>query len=104
MGPNTVLFSPYKPVEIGDGATKQFRPTWRRSGSPACPLGVYSGYIACDLAVTALEHAGKTPTRKGFVDGFRDLGTWDQAGLAASRCRSASTRSARPPQRAASTS
>jgi hypothetical protein len=44
--------------------------------------GVYTGYITGDLAVTALEQAGKTPTRKGFVDGFRNLGTWDQAGLA----------------------
>jgi len=83
MGPNTVLFQTYKPVEIGDKATKQFQADLKKAGISGVPdYGVYTGYITCDLAVTALQAAGKTPTRKGFVDGFRNLGTWDQAGLA----------------------
>ena len=83
MGPNTVLFQTYKPVEIGDKATKQFQSDLKKAGINGVPdYGDYTGYISCDLAVTALEQAGKTPTRKGFVDGFRNLGTWDQAGLA----------------------
>jgi len=83
MGPNTVLFQTYKPVEIGDKATKQFQADLKKAGITGVPdYGVYTGYITCDLAVTALQAAGKTPTRKGFVDGFRNLGTWDQAGLA----------------------
>ena len=83
MGPNTVLFQTYKPVELGDKATKQFQSDLKKAGINGVPdYGVYTGYISCDLAVTALQQAGKTPTRKGFVDGFRNLGTWDQAGLA----------------------
>ena len=83
MGPNTVLFQTYKPVEIGDKATKQFQADLKKAGLTGVPdYGDYTGYITCDLAVTALEQAGKTPTRKGFVDGFRNLGTYDQAGLA----------------------
>jgi branched-chain amino acid transport system substrate-binding protein len=84
MGPNTVLFQTYKPVEIGDKATKQFQADLKKYGgfTGVPDYGVYTGYISCDLAVTALQQAGQTPTRKGFVDGFRKLGTWDQAGLA----------------------
>jgi len=84
MGPNTVLFQTYKPVEIGDSATKRFQSDLKKYGglTGVPDYGVYTGYISCDLAVTALQQAGKTPTRKAFVDGFRALGTWDQAGLA----------------------
>ena len=43
--------------------------------------GAYTGYITCDLAITGLEQAGKNPTRQGFIDGLRKLGTYDVAGL-----------------------
>jgi branched-chain amino acid transport system substrate-binding protein len=84
LGPNVVFFQTYKPVEIGDKATKQFQSDLKKyAGITGVPdYGIYTGYITCDLAVTALQQAGQTPTRKGFVDGFRKLGTWDQAGLA----------------------
>ena len=84
LGPNVVLFQTYKPVEINDKATKQFQSDLKKYGdfTGVPDYGVYTGYLTCDLAVTALQQAGETPTRKGFVDGFRKLGTWDQAGLA----------------------
>ena len=77
MGPNTVMFQTYKPVGVDDKATKQFQADLKKYvGITGVPdYGQYTGYITCDLAVTAVEHAGKTPTRQGFVDGLRNLGT-----------------------------
>ena len=46
---------------------------------------------------------GKTPTRKAFVDGFRNLGTWDQAGLACQPVTVGLDSYGSPPARAAST-
>ena len=43
---------------------------------------MYTGYITCELAILGLQNAGKTPTRRGFIDGLRKLGSYDQAGLA----------------------
>jgi hypothetical protein len=34
--------------------------------------------------VLGLQNAGKTPTRRGFLDGIRKMGTYDGAGLVCS--------------------
>ncbi len=84
MTPNDVLFSAYKPVELTkDPAVKKFRANLKKyAGITGVPdYGAYTGYIACDMAITGLEHAGANPTRQGFVDGIRKLGKYDAAGL-----------------------
>jgi branched-chain amino acid transport system substrate-binding protein len=80
---NTVFFQTYKPVELKDKATKQFQADLKKySGLDGVPdYGQYTGYLAGELAVLGLQNAGKTPTRQGFVDGLRTLGTYDGAGL-----------------------
>ncbi len=83
LGPNTVLFQTYKPVEVKDKYTKQFQADLKKyAGLTGVPdYGQYTGYITCDMAITGLERAGKTPTRRGFIDGMRKAGTYDAAGL-----------------------
>jgi branched-chain amino acid transport system substrate-binding protein len=80
---NTVFFQSYKPVELEDNATKEFRSDLKTyahlNGVP--DYGQYTGYIAAELAILGLQHAGKSPTRQGFVDGLHQLGTYDGAGL-----------------------
>ncbi len=44
-------------------------------------FGQYTGYTTCELMILGLQHAGKTPTRDGFVTGLRKLGSYDAAGL-----------------------
>jgi branched-chain amino acid transport system substrate-binding protein len=80
---NTVFFQTYKPVELKDKATKQFQADLKKySGLDGVPdYGQYTGYLAGELAVLGLQNAGKTPTRQGFVDGLRTLGTYSGAGL-----------------------
>jgi ABC-type branched-subunit amino acid transport system substrate-binding protein len=82
--PNTVVFQTYKPVELKDKATKQFQADLEKyAGLTGVPdYGQYTGYITCELAILGLQNAGKTPTRRGFIDGLRKLGTYDEAGLA----------------------
>jgi len=84
LGPEDVLFQTYKPVELKTPETKAFQANLKKYGglTGVPDYGVYTGYITCDLAITALKAAGKNPTRTQFVDGFRKLGTYDQAGLA----------------------
>ena len=79
----TVLFQTYKPVELKDKATKQFQADLKKyAGLTGVPdYGVYTGYITCELAILGLQNAGKTPTRQGFIDGLRKLGSYDAAGL-----------------------
>jgi branched-chain amino acid transport system substrate-binding protein len=80
--PNTLVFQTYKPVELKDAATKRFQADLKKVGLTGVPdYGTYTGYITCDLAVTALEHAGKNLTRRNFIDNFRAMGTYDAAGL-----------------------
>jgi branched-chain amino acid transport system substrate-binding protein len=83
--PDTTYFGvPAKPIEVNDSATKRFQADLKRyakfTGVP--DYGMYTGYILADFTVAGLERAGKNPTRQGFVDGARGLGTYDQAGLA----------------------
>jgi len=74
----------YKPAELkNDPAVKQFRADLKKyAGVTGVPdYGAYTGYLACDLAITGLEQAGKNPTPRGFIDGLRNLGTYKAADL-----------------------
>jgi branched-chain amino acid transport system substrate-binding protein len=83
--PNTVMFSGYRPVELGGPAVKQFQSNLKKYvGLTGVPdYGTYTGYIACDMAIMGLKNAGKSPTRQGFVDAIRKTndGKYDGAGL-----------------------
>ena len=83
LGPNDLFFLQYKPADIKDKAVKQFRGDLKKYASfTGVPdYGMYQGYLAADLLILGLEGAGENPTRQGFVDGLRDAGTWDGAGL-----------------------
>jgi ABC-type branched-subunit amino acid transport system substrate-binding protein len=83
LGKNTLFYQQYKPVELKDKATKQFQADLKKyAGLTGVPdYGQYLGYITGELAILGLENAGKTPTRRGFLDGLRKLGTYDAAGL-----------------------
>jgi branched-chain amino acid transport system substrate-binding protein len=84
LGANTVFATQYKPVELKTPATRQFQADLQKyAGFSGVPdYGQYLGYITGELVVLGLQHAGKTPTRQGFVDGLHQLGTFDAAGLA----------------------
>jgi branched-chain amino acid transport system substrate-binding protein len=81
--PNDVMFSGYRPVELGGSAIKKFQANLKKyAGLTGVPdYGTYTGYIVCDMAIKGLQAAGKNPTRQGFVDGVRGLGQYDGAGL-----------------------
>ena len=82
LGPEVVFFQTYKPVELNDKATKQFQADRKTQGLTGVPdYGQYTGYITCDLAITALEQMGKNVTREDFAKKFRELGNYDAAGL-----------------------
>jgi branched-chain amino acid transport system substrate-binding protein len=83
LGPNTVVFQTYKPVEVKDKYTKQFQADLEKyAGLTGVPdYGIYTGYITCDMAITGLQQAGQNPTRQGFIDGMHKLGTYQAAGL-----------------------
>jgi branched-chain amino acid transport system substrate-binding protein len=74
----------YKPAELkNDPAVKQFQSDLKKyAGITGVPdYGAYTGYIACDLAITGIQQAGKNPTAKGFIDGLHNLGTYPSANL-----------------------
>ena len=74
----------YKPAELTrDPAVKQFLADLEKyAGMTGVPdEGAYSGYIACDLAITGLQHAGTKPTGQGFIDGLHNLGAYKAADL-----------------------
>ena len=59
----------YKPVELkNDPAVKQFVSDLKKyAGITGVPdEGAYSGYIACDLAITGLQRAGQEPHGPGL--------------------------------------
>ena len=84
LGPTEVFATAWKPVELKTKATKQFQADLKKySGLSGVPdFGEYTGYITCELAILGLQHAGANPTRQGFVDGLRRLGSYDAARLA----------------------
>jgi branched-chain amino acid transport system substrate-binding protein len=83
--PTDVMFSAYRPVELGGKAVKSFQANLKKyadlTGVP--DYGTYTGYIVCDMAILGLKNAGKNPTRQSFVDGIRKTngGIYDSAGL-----------------------
>ncbi len=83
--PNDVMFSAYRPVELGGKAVKAFQGNLKKyAGLTGVPdYGTYTGYIVCDIAILGLKNAGKNPTRQSFVDGIRKTngGKYDGAGL-----------------------
>jgi branched-chain amino acid transport system substrate-binding protein len=82
--PQDVMFSTYRPVELGGPAVKSFQANLKKyAGLTGVPdYGTYTGYIVCDMAILGLKNAGKNPTRQGFVDGIRNNGAkYDAAGL-----------------------
>ena len=79
-----VVSQVYKPAELAsDPAVKKFRADLKKyadiTGVP--DYGAYTGYIACDMAITGIEQAGKNPTGQGFIDGLHKLGTYKAADL-----------------------
>jgi ABC-type branched-subunit amino acid transport system substrate-binding protein len=82
--PNDVMFSTYKPIELGGKSIKTFLSALKKGGLSGVPdYGSYLGYITCDMAILGLKEAGETPTRQAFVDGIRGAngGSYDGAGL-----------------------
>jgi branched-chain amino acid transport system substrate-binding protein len=82
--PNDVMFSTYRPIELGGKPIKTFLSALKRAGLTGVPdYGSYLGYITCDMAILGLKNAGKTPTHQAFVDGIRKTngGEYDGAGL-----------------------
>ena len=82
--PTDVMFSAYRPVELGGPAVKKFRADLKKVGLTGVPdYGTYTGYIVCDMAILGLKNAGKNPTRQSFVDAIRKTnnGQYDGAGL-----------------------
>ena len=82
LGPNIVLTSIWAPIEIESRATKRFqRDLEQYAGYTGVPdFGVYSGYIACDLAIMGLERQGKAPDRSTFSDDLRSVGRFNPGG------------------------
>ena len=79
-----VVSQVYKPAELAsDPAVKQFRADLKKyAGITGVPdYGAYTGYIACDMAITGIQLAGKNPTQKGFIDGLHNLGIYKSADL-----------------------
>jgi branched-chain amino acid transport system substrate-binding protein len=83
LGENVVLAQGWAPVELKTKATKQFQADLKKyAGYEGVPdFGQYTGYIDCELMILGLQEAGENPTRQGFIDGLRELGAYDQAGL-----------------------
>jgi branched-chain amino acid transport system substrate-binding protein len=82
LTPSTVMFTAYRPVELGGKPVKTLQANLAKSGITGVPdYGAYTGYVTCDLMVWGLQHAGKNPTRQSFVDGIRKAGPYDASGL-----------------------
>ena len=79
-----VVSQVYKPAELAsDPAVKKFRSDLKKYASiTGVPdYGAYTGYIACDMAITGIQEAGKNPTQQGFIDGLHKLGSYKAADL-----------------------
>jgi branched-chain amino acid transport system substrate-binding protein len=83
MTPADVIIAGFRPVELKNAAVKEFQANLKKyAGLDEVPdLGMYTGYINCDMMIKGLEAAGKNPTRQGFVDAVRGLQNYDGAGL-----------------------
>jgi branched-chain amino acid transport system substrate-binding protein len=79
-----VVSQVYKPAELAsDPAVKKFRADLKKYGgiTGVPDYGAYTGYIACDMAITGIDLAGKNPTQQGFIDGLHKLGSYKAADL-----------------------
>ena len=82
--PPTSCSPQYKPVELkNQPRVKEFQANLKKYGglTGVPDYGTYLGYLTCDMAITGLQEAGENPTRQGFIDGIRNLGEYDGAGL-----------------------
>ncbi len=84
LGPKQVFTTLFAPVELKTKATKQFQSDLKKyAGLTGVPdFAQYMGYATAELTILGLQQAGATPTRQGFVDGLRKLGSYDAGGLA----------------------
>ena len=108
LGPEIVLGAPWAPVEIKSKATKRFQADLEKyAGYTGIPdFGVYTGYIACDLAILGLQQQGDNLDPSRFAEDLRSVGAcrpWRGLGCRATRT-SVSRRTARPCRRAAMSS
>jgi branched-chain amino acid transport system substrate-binding protein len=83
FGPEVLMVAGLAPAELETKASKQIAADLKKySDYTDIPdLGVYTGYLSCDLAILGLQQS-KNPTRSTFIPSLRKLGTYDQAGLA----------------------
>ena len=77
LGPDVVFGSIWAPVEVHNKATERFQSDLKKyAGYTGIPdIGVYTGYIACDLAVIGLQRQGKDLDQATFSDNLRSVGT-----------------------------
>ncbi len=74
--------SPYN-FTTPNAATRQMLATLKKydhfSGVP--DIGIYDAYLATDLMIYGLEHAGKNPTRASFIKNLRSVGSYNDGGI-----------------------
>jgi branched-chain amino acid transport system substrate-binding protein len=68
------------------GATKtmldtiaRYDPSYRAGSIP--DLGLFSGYLAADLMIFGLQHAGHNPTRQSFISNLRQVDNYTAGGI-----------------------
>ena len=76
LGPDVVFGSIWAPVEVHNKATERFQSDLKKyAGYTGIPdIGVYTGYIACDLAILGLKQQGKNPNQSTYADDLRKVG------------------------------
>jgi ABC-type branched-subunit amino acid transport system substrate-binding protein len=77
LGNDVVFGSIWAPVETHSKATERFQSDLKKyAGYTGVPdIGVYTGYIACDLAVIGLQRQGDDLDQATFADTLRSVGT-----------------------------
>ena len=82
FGPEIVLSSIWAPVEIKSKATKRFQADLEKyAGYTGVPdFGVYTGYIACDLAILGLQQQGDDLDPSTFAEDLRSVGQFNPGG------------------------
>jgi ABC-type branched-subunit amino acid transport system substrate-binding protein len=77
IGSDVVFGTIWAPVEAKTAAVKRLQSELKKyadyTGTP--DIGVYTGYVACDLAVIGLEQQGNDLVQSSFVDKLRSVGT-----------------------------
>ncbi len=82
LGPEVVLISIWAPVEIKSKATERFQADLKKyTGYTGVPdFGVYTGYIACDLAILGLQQQGDHLDQTTFAADLRSVGQFNPGG------------------------